>query len=192
MASCAAAGRIVPRRAGAGLFVFGGALAVVVVALLVATPPVWAQKHTVIEPGDPDPYNDLRTGWGWHQRSQGIQIKREPGAAISTLRKKAPGGEYTVYAYLDEDYGLVAAVFFPALCEADEAIHLGERGEDGRRAAMVCSNDGNYWVRTAYWPREGAKGEFAHTWSADLDGFSFRVEFAVWDFSALVAEVERL
>ena len=151
-----------------------------------------AQKHTVMEPGAPDPYTDLRTGWGWHQKAQGIQIKREPGELVSTLRQKGPDGQYTVYAYLDEDFGLIAAVFFPTLCEVDEAISVGERGDDGRRRAMVCSNDGNHWVHTAYWPRKGKKGEFSHTWAADLDGFAFTVDFSEWDFSVLVAQVERL
>lgn len=163
-----------------------------IAAFLLLPALVLAQKHTVLEPGQPDPYNDLRSGWGWHQLEQGIQIKRNPGEAISTLRQKDPAGEYAVYAYLDEDFGLVAAVFFPTLCELDEAISVGERDENGRRKAMVCSDDGSHWVYTGYWPRDGAKGEFDHTWAEDLDGFVFSVDFSQWDFSRLVAEWERL
>lgn len=166
--------------------------ALLAAALVVLAPAAAAQKHTVIEPGQPDPYNDLRSGWGWHQFEQGIQIKRDPGEAISTLRQKHPAGDYIVYAYMDEDYGLVAAVFFPTLCDLDDAISVGERGKDGRRKAMVCSDDGSHWVHTGYWPRDGAKGEFSHTWAEDLDGFVFSVDFSEWDFSRLVAEIDRM
>jgi hypothetical protein len=165
-------------------------LALVTVFGAVLGAPVWAQKHTVLGPNDPDPYTDLRSGWGWYQQGLGIQARRLPGEVRTTLRQFGPNKQYEVYAYLDTDFSLIVAVFFPTLCELGEAISVGERDKNGRRKAMVCSDDGNYMVHTAYWQRDGRKGEFNQLWQGDLDGFEFAVDFSQWDFAPLVQEIE--
>lgn len=120
--------------------------------------------------------------WEWHDKYNRIQIAKERPSKY--LRKVSIDEEYIVYAKKNEDYTLSTLVVFPTTCSPNTTIETRQRFPDNSAKKLKCNSTGDALLHSVRW-EEGT----VTTWSDNLGGFSFRANFALWDFSELDKQI---
>ena len=123
--------------------------------------------------------------WKRHDEYRRIQISTNNESNKSTLRKVAIDREYIVYARKKDDYTLSAAVLFPTVCIPNSTIETRKKYSDNSVKELECNSDGDALFHSSSWNTENTD----LTWSENLDGFSFHIEFNEWDFTQLEKEI---
>lgn len=121
--------------------------------------------------------------WQWHSKSSRIQISPNEETGRSTLRKVHKVENYSVYAFKDDDYKVIAAVLFHVNCDPGAIIVTSKKYSGGEPKTLECRPSGEALMHSF------TISEDASWFTEDLDGFKYSVNFSDWDFSKLNQEI---
>ncbi|AXT38175.1 hypothetical protein D1814_05550 [Alteromonas sp. BL110] len=120
------------------------------------------------------------SGWQWHNKSQGLQIKRVDGY-LPALRKVSDSKEYASLITITESGNYRGFVFFDQDCEegaiVSEHVAYGE-AEPTKREVLHCLHGKLVYMKNwATAPTE--------RWQARVGDFEFDEALNEWDFTPL-------